>query len=380
MDLNKSQIYVNGPINFFRLKNNNNKDIYLFSDIHKDLNNQTECDEINSINIDKFFLNFFKNNKKQVDFMLETYKDYQNNCESQIYLVKLRKMFNSFYKKNPYYENLRIHYLDIRNYKYLEQIHQNSYYLIDYLNSNNIYKFKTINEKLDTMKFYLNKIMDYYVNNLDKSYDTDKENIFENLLDKIMNKYNNIDNKQKINKFLETNFYKKIKYTNELITNLKTKLNQYSINIENSNKKDKYVVCNKNKKDYEKYIYEYSFYNTKEYYDIKYEINNKCSEIKEQVDIIKLTIMDCYFLRRFLDKDYITNNIVYTGFIHTIEYLYFLVKHYDFKIIEMDDKNSYTIKELNNIIKNNNSIYDVINILLSKQSFKQCIKINKLFN
>jgi hypothetical protein len=379
MDLNKSQIYVNGPINFFRLKNNN-KDIYLFSDIHKDLNNQTECDEINSINIDKFFLNFFKNNKKQVDFMLETYKDYQNNCESQNYLFKLRKMFNSFYKKNPYYENLRIHYLDIRNYKYLEQIHQNSYYLIDYLKSNNIYKFKTINEKLDTMKFYLNKIMDYYVNNLDKSYDTDKENIFENLLDKIMNKYNNIDNKQKINKFLETNFYKKIKYTNELITNLKTKLNQYSINIENSNKKDKYVVCNKNKKDYEKYIYEYSFYKTKEYYDIKYEINNKCSEIKEQVDIIKLTIMDCYFLRRFLDKDYITNNIVYTGFIHTIEYLYFLVKHYDFKIIEMDDKNSYTIKELNNIIKNNNSIYDVINILLSKQSFKQCIKINKLFN
>ena len=368
MDLNKSQIYVNGPINFFRLKNNN-KDIYLFSDIHKDLNNQTECDEINSINVDKFFLNFFKNNKKQVDFMLETYKDYQNNCESQIYLVKLRKMFNSFYKKNPYYENLRIHYLDIRNYKYLEQIHQNSYYLIDYLNSNNIYKFKTINEKLDTIKFYLNKIMDYYVNNLDKSYDTDKENIFENLLDKIMNKYNNIDNKQKINKFLETNFYKKIKYTNELITNLKTKLNEYSINIENSNKKD-----------YEKYIYEYSFYNTKEYYDIKYEINNKCNEIKEQVDIIKLTIMDCYFLRRFLDKDYITNNIVYTGFIHTIEYLYFLIKHYDFKIIEMDDKNSYTIKELNNIIKNNNSIYDVINILLSKQSFKQCIKINKLFN
>lgn len=379
MDLNKSQIYVNGPINFFRLKNNN-KDIYLFSDIHKDLNNQTECDEINSINIDKFFLNFFKNNKKQVDFMLETYKDYQNNCESQNYLFKLRKMFNSFYKKNPYYENLRIHYLDIRNYKYLEQIHQNSYYLIDYLKSNNIYKFKTINEKLDTIKFYLNKIMDYYVNNLDKSYDTDKENIFENLLDKIMNKYNNIDNKQKINKFLETNFYKKIKYTNELITNLKTKLNEYSINIENSNKKDKYVVCNKNKKDYEKYIYEYSFYKTKEYYDIKYEINNKCSEIKEQVDIIKLTIMDCYFLRRFLDKDYITNNIVYTGFIHTIEYLYFLVKHYDFKIIEMDDKNSYTIKELNNIIKNNNSIYDVINILLSKQSFKQCIKINKLFN
>ena len=49
MDLNKSQIYINGPINFFRLKNNN-KDIFFISDIHKDFNNQTECDEINSIN------------------------------------------------------------------------------------------------------------------------------------------------------------------------------------------------------------------------------------------------------------------------------------------------------------------------------------------
>ena len=47
-----------------------------------------------------------------------------------------------------------------------------------------------------------------------------------------------------------------------------------------------------------------------------------------------------YFLRRFLDKDYITKNIVYTGFIHTIEYLYFLVKHYDFKIIEINPFNS----------------------------------------
>ena len=377
MDLNKSPIYVNGPINFFRLQNNN-KDIYLFSDIHKDLNNQTECDEINSINIDKFFLNFFKNNKKQVDFMLEIYKDYQPNCESQIYLVKLRKMFNSFYNKNPYYANLRIHYLDIRNYKYLEQIQQNSYFLIDYLKSNTIYKFKTINEKLDTIKFYLDKIMNLYLNNLNKKYDTVNKNIFDNLLDKIINKYNNIDNKHKINKFLETNFYKKIKYTNKLINNLKIKLNQYSINIENSNKKDKYMVFNK--KDYEQYIYEYSFYNTKEYYDIKYEINNTCNEIKVHVDIIKLTIMDCYFLRRFLDKDYITKTIVYTGFFHTIEYLYFLVKHYDFTIIEIDDKHSYTIKELHNIINNNNSIYDVINILLSKQSFKQCIKINKLFN
>ena len=90
--------------------------------------------------------------------------------------------------------------------------------------------------------------------------------------------------------------------------------------------------------------------------------------------------MDCYFLRRFLDKDYITNAIVYTGHIHTTEYLFFLIKYYDFEIIEYDDKNKLTIDEIMKYIKKNNSVYDIINTFLLNQSLNQCIKIKPLFN
>ena len=41
---------------------------------------------------------------------------------------------------------------------------------------------------------------------------------------------------------------------------------------------------------------------------------------------------DIYFLRRFLDKDYITNAIVYSGALHSNTYVSVLVKDFDFKI------------------------------------------------
>ena len=43
-------------------------------------------------------------------------------------------------------------------------------------------------------------------------------------------------------------------------------------------------------------------------------------------------IMDLYFLRRFLDKDYISNGVIYTGIAHTGNYFYFLIKYFGFKI------------------------------------------------
>ena len=41
---------------------------------------------------------------------------------------------------------------------------------------------------------------------------------------------------------------------------------------------------------------------------------------------------DVYFLRRFLDKKYITNGIVYTGSYHSWNYIEILAKQFDFKI------------------------------------------------
>ena len=42
---------------------------------------------------------------------------------------------------------------------------------------------------------------------------------------------------------------------------------------------------------------------------------------------------DIFFLRRFLDKEYITNAIVYAGALHINTYIDILIKEFDFKAV-----------------------------------------------
>jgi len=88
-------------------------------------------------------------------------------------------------------------------------------------------------------------------------------------------------------------------------------------------------------------------------------------------------MMDSYFLRRLLDKDYIKNSIVYTGNIHNTDYLHFLVKNYDYKIVEYGTINDISSNELEKLIKKTDSWMDIYKYV---DSNKQCIKINKLFS
>ena len=69
---------------------------------------------------------------------------------------------------------------------------------------------------------------------------------------------------------------------------------------------------------------------------------------------INVTFMDVYFLRRFLDKKYITNTVTYTGINHSINYIYALVKYFDFKITHASYM-KYDIKEATKKIKNSDT-------------------------
>ena len=80
-------------------------------------------------------------------------------------------------------------------------------------------------------------------------------------------------------------------------------------------------------------------------------------------------IIDIYFLRRFLDKDYITTGIVYMGVYHIVFYCYMLVKYFDFKITTIsNDKN---INKITTMIENNSFTDDIVDELL-KQHDIQC--------
>lgn len=69
--------------------------------------------------------------------------------------------------------------------------------------------------------------------------------------------------------------------------------------------------------------------------------------------------MDCYFLRRFLDKDYSRKNVVYAGGYHSATYVSMLVREFGFKITNY----SYLKYDLNKTIdkiKKSECIYDLV--------------------
>ena len=85
-------------------------------------------------------------------------------------------------------------------------------------------------------------------------------------------------------------------------------------------------------------------------------------------------IMDIYFLRRFIDKDYVTNAAVYTGSFHSVSYIYVLVKYFNFKITHY----SYLRESIDNVtkkIKSADNVY-MINYLFDPDELKQCIDLS----
>ena len=134
--MNEKTLQLNGPVNFFRLKNNE-KEIYIFADRHNNIEIQKECSDLESFNFDKYLRYFFQKNKKNVDFMLETPKSgltyYSTLSINLIYLDKIRKVFSDLKLNNPYYKYLKIHYIDIR----LETIIDESCNIMESINFSN---------------------------------------------------------------------------------------------------------------------------------------------------------------------------------------------------------------------------------------------------
>ena len=54
---------MNGPINIVKLSNKK-KTLYLFFDIHEDIQNQSQCLDNESMDIDYFFSTYLKKAKK----------------------------------------------------------------------------------------------------------------------------------------------------------------------------------------------------------------------------------------------------------------------------------------------------------------------------
>lgn len=396
--LDKSRKQINGPFNAIRLEGKVgliDKVIYLFLDRHDQLHSQKECDNIYAKDIHQYLAESFSDlndSNRTYDFFLEIhtselqkmqygYSNPRPTNPKDIYLMETRKFFNKVFQHNPsenkvfrseHFKNVRFHYIDIREYfeKYyffdlghlIDIMHQMWQYISIYpqeINTsiNILFRFKNhcqlildiMNGKIkrnDIKKLQIIKYVDYDSKEPPKQLTPEEE--FENdveyisyLLDKMFTKYNHKDIQQKLQKqaiILNDGLQSVIKDCNELIDML-NKLNSSIMEVP-MHLKHKYNNFDNN------FDYKYGP-SQEELRDMIHTLYDYTDRLYTKFIFHYMKFMDIYFLRRFLDKDYVTNAIVYTGAWHSYVYIKILIETFGFKITHASFSTITDMEELN---------------------------------
>lgn len=377
---------LNGPVNYVRMKNKD-KEIYIFSDVHYSPSYQTKCD-MSTLNhdFDNYLKVFLDKTKETIDFFLEISDVKNKNCyTNQMYLHNIRKLFKSLKYGESKYSNVRFHFTDIRqdsnlwNHDIIIKLKNDLYY------DNNITLF--LDNLNDIMLFFKELLGAFSIILEKKDFPTDKLNELKKnylneylmkILNKILNekKYHSKNTYNIIRKYisdkifyllaficikLSTIFDNSAKIEKEYLDEKKTnytKINEYKI--------EKKIVFKSIKMDTypEKYLN-----NTEDTIFILDEIYTLILEFQSK-------FMDLYFLRRFLDKDYIKKGIMYCGEYHFVHYISFLVKYFDFEILECDKFYIVSnIKELEKKLKMED--FEDCYKYFSPDNYNQCIHLKK---
>jgi len=358
--------FINGPVNYIQLNgtiNNINKNITIFLDKHFSINNQTRCKSFDSIDISQYLYSTIKNAKTSLDFFLEVRDNQLKDPISDkrdIYIKDVMEMFKSefvlsetevkYSKSNP---NVRLHYLDIRDHLeifYLTQsIHNNILPLINslknlVLNYDKLKKTKMLTEYIQQLQEHIKKLIKNKESiQKSESQQFDKKSQ-EYYLNKIIHKYNEETLKNNINKFFNMNTSTYKNQINDILSHIIDLIFSYEMDLTNN------------------------FYLD--------EMIKSFNELNMIILKLYTLITDIYFLRRVLDKDYIKNIITYCGNYHGLNYMFFLVKYCDFKIIKIYNSNNMTIDDIIAKFKNISYVQEVYTMFsLENEKIKQCVDV-----
>lgn len=395
---------INGPINVVRLEGvvkKVRKVIYVFMDQHHDVIIQTECNNIYSKDIQYYFAEGFtnlKNINRTYDFFLEiSATDIENLGYGQSYnsivnyrtkyILQVRKLFRKLFVFNPknnkvstsdYFKNVRLHYMDIRDYfsnditLYLSQIVndmtsmlknniidlailrstanrlkkiRNLYGIIHEIIKSYQSSKRKIAKKISVIKFYQQvQYPDAYNTLSIDEYNEIVRNNMNYLINKLYNDYQNKDVKQFMTNQINVIGEKILQLINECDKRIEDCIRTRNMIEYKANKLNKDVEAIPGLK------YGYSI-SSKYFYNMLTHLVNSHIELSDMSMIIFTRFMDIYFLRRFLDKEYITNAITYTGSYHSNVYIELLVKHFDFKITHVAYSQIPQLDKLNEKVK-----------------------------
>lgn len=382
-----------------------------------------------------------ENNDKTLDFFLEInptsinfkYKYYTNDN----YLVSIRKMFSKLYNQkyenidedNMPEQNIRLHYMDIRDYSSFNELKRKMENILLELERTRLDRLDIIIPELDSVKniliFIENMINSITTPNKNSLYETlstkkidfinlkekmstknDKDNeknkdkkdqsktdmqdmplsinmvmdagLYQ-ILQKILSNYKDDLNKDNITNFFDEHYIKTSKY-------LINKLNTLIPNMIDIDKIiDDYIIeekitfeeINQDKTNGSRDILPYYFYSLTKYKKIWREILDDLEEVNHLIVKMGVIMTDCYFLRRLTDNKTIKNSIVYTGAYHSVIYLWFLIKYYDYNIEDYYYlAEGINTEELIKLIKKSDYL-DIMQYIIPNK-VNQCIKIKEL--
>lgn len=329
-----NNINISGPINIVRLEGEVEKEkkiLYLFFDVHV---RDTKCKDYDSLDIVQLFNKFIdesKNYKNEWDLFIENDVNIKNIKEvidrshfTGNYIQELINFFHNKFtedinNKIRTKNNIRYHFFDIRIMNNFQDIYNLLNDLINYNYNKGI--------------FY-NKVS--YINSLiKKSYDF----IFK-MDKKLIKKYNN----------------KKVK---KIMLEI---LKEYEYDFKNQMKEFEKIMNEINKSEN---VFFYQELNKDGYYSFYHEIKNSLRLFIDKYTELNFKITDLYFLRRFLDKKYIKNGIIYSGSSHSLNIILKLVKLFNFKVTNVS-YSDIKLEKLNKLVKKANNYRDFERNLLPK--------------
>ncbi len=381
---------VNGPLNLVRLIgeiDGISKIIYVFFDIHIRIK---KCPEDYSIDIDKYIIREFNriNNDITYDFYIEApFQYYKNDYDfkTNIYLNDIREMFYKSLKidteskkmlMSQFNSNLRVHLLDMRIVGFLEDTYQLASSLPEaYYNGNKPLIYSILEDLINRIET-INKML------ISEKSITDMK-VTDIMQDKILND----DYLPKLIKKLQEDYIH-----NDIGVYIRSQINDIIKKFDNVTKKcnnllDKMkklrteLLSMNNKRFYDKYlgIYRYNWYSLPEFV-IEYSDDIKSSILLEaDICFSFVLLMDLYFLRRFLDKDYATHGIFYGGAHHSCEIIWYLVTLFGFKITHFNYSSIDSLDEINKKIKNSSGLeenFKSVSDIFYPPIFVQCVNMN----
>lgn len=399
---------VSGPINVVRLEGGH-KVLYVFMDFHKSLNQQMECTDIRSqqvvnflvTNLDKMKI---KNPNKIYDIMVEKrttdllYVDEETNKPYQYverHIIEVWKLFDQLFDRkqlkgviqlSSQLTNARFHYIDAREWvtnsatnmidKLLSHKHLSSINgLVHFLDSLNLISkqmtsvYMLLYDKKTVAKASSEKLFTKYGVQLSKYSDTELQSAMEKLITKIKKSYKHDNVENEINKIIKNELHNNFELFFKDLKKIMKKISKYSAFL----KPYKNVNIRKTlikQSDSDEYFYGVSMGKSNEVGRFIKDSLNKLNI--HLIGPIGGLIMDLYFIRRFMDKDYITNAISYTGAYHSNNYIRILVKYFGFRITHTAYLNEkYTLDQIHEEIMKSKSSNSFGKYFFPK-TFTQC--------